>query len=250
MAAPESRPTVLFIHGGGMAGWMWRPQVEALREFRCLTPDLPGHGDALSTPFSLDAAIDALTQLLERETLDEPVHVVGLSLGGTVALLLAEQRPSAVASVMVSAASIGPLPGGPLATWLTNLTVPLTRLPFVVRQSARQFGIPPALMPYYERDVATLSADTYRRFNDVFDEFQAEDVPRLAGVRVLVMAGEREPGFIRENQRKILTALASGRGFLAPGGNHTWNFGQPALFNQTVRQWVLNQPLPAELIPM
>lgn len=39
-------PTIVFLHGGGGAGWMWQPQVEQLSDFHCLVPDLPEQGQA------------------------------------------------------------------------------------------------------------------------------------------------------------------------------------------------------------
>lgn len=245
-----SKPLVLFLHGGGLSGWMWQPQVTALTAFDCVTPDLPEHGDNRGTHFSLDSAAGFLEGWLDANAPGRPVHVVGLSIGGTVALTLARRRPEQMASLMLSSTSLGPLPGGRLVDWLTVLTLPLMKTGFVVRRSARAFGLPETLYPSFERDMERLTLPTYRRMNAVFDEFQAQDVPRLEGVRALVLAGEREAGFIRNNQRKICDALADSTGYVVPGGGHTWNFQLPELFNQTVRAWVLGEPLPTALIPL
>ncbi len=40
-----SNPSIIFLHGGGGAGWMWQPQVDALKDaYHLLVPDLPEHG--------------------------------------------------------------------------------------------------------------------------------------------------------------------------------------------------------------
>ena len=55
-------PPIVFLHGGGLSGRMWQPQVDALREFHCLAPDLPEHGrSAAVTPFTLRSAAEALS---------------------------------------------------------------------------------------------------------------------------------------------------------------------------------------------
>ncbi len=41
--APDA-PTVVFLHGLGLSGAMWQPQMERLMDFHCLAPDLPEHG--------------------------------------------------------------------------------------------------------------------------------------------------------------------------------------------------------------
>ena len=42
---PSNAPTIIFLHGGGLGGWMWRYQVRAFeKQYHCLVPDLPEHG--------------------------------------------------------------------------------------------------------------------------------------------------------------------------------------------------------------
>ena len=41
---PATAPTLLFLHGGGGAGWMWQAQLEHFADYHSLLPDLPEHG--------------------------------------------------------------------------------------------------------------------------------------------------------------------------------------------------------------
>ena len=44
-SGPEDAKTIVFLHGGGAAGWMWREEVKALQSsYHCLLPDLPEQG--------------------------------------------------------------------------------------------------------------------------------------------------------------------------------------------------------------
>ncbi len=36
--------TIVFLHGGNVASWMWGQQVPAFPDYRVLVPDLPGFG--------------------------------------------------------------------------------------------------------------------------------------------------------------------------------------------------------------
>jgi pimeloyl-ACP methyl ester carboxylesterase len=51
-------PTIVFLHGGGAAGWMWKKQVEALsNRYHCLVPDLPEQGQSVNSgAFSMEKA--------------------------------------------------------------------------------------------------------------------------------------------------------------------------------------------------
>src|SRR3970040_1126855 len=84
-------PVVLFLHPVGLDLTWWESQVEALRsEFQVLRLDFRGHGESgiASPPYTLvDFANDAHALLEELKL--APAHVVGLSVGGIVAQLLA-----------------------------------------------------------------------------------------------------------------------------------------------------------------
>lgn len=78
------------LHGIRSSGTMWRPQVEALSRLghEVVAVDLPGHGRNAGVPFTLAAARAEITRVIAEETHhpDWPLAVVGLSLGGYVAL--------------------------------------------------------------------------------------------------------------------------------------------------------------------
>jgi len=90
LAAGNGAP-VLLLHGSASAAVMWAPAIDALKpKFRVVAPDLIGYGRTESWvdghDFSADDELRLLEPLLPR---DAPVHVVGHSYGGLVALHLA-----------------------------------------------------------------------------------------------------------------------------------------------------------------
>ena len=42
------RPTIVFLHGNGAIGSMWKSRMEQLADFHCLAPDCPGFGQSRS----------------------------------------------------------------------------------------------------------------------------------------------------------------------------------------------------------
>src|SRR5258708_7572840 len=80
---PAQAPSILFLHGGGVGGWSWRPQIEAFQaDYHLLVPDLPEHGQSLDVaPFSMNDAAARMAELIHRRAHGGHAHVVGLSLG-------------------------------------------------------------------------------------------------------------------------------------------------------------------------
>ena len=84
-----SGPTVILAHCSAGTHRIWAPLIDALRtRYRVLAPDLLGYGK--SDPWPINARlhpwsdVSAIVALAERA--GEPVHLVGHSYGGTVAL--------------------------------------------------------------------------------------------------------------------------------------------------------------------
>lgn len=100
----EGRP-VLLLHGISNSGRAWGPQIHALvqKGFRVIVPDHAGHGASgrLNAPFSVDDFANDLEALLTHLGVGN-LDVVGLSLGGMIALALALRYPNRIDHLIVA----------------------------------------------------------------------------------------------------------------------------------------------------
>ncbi|MDQ1041571.1 3-oxoadipate enol-lactonase [Streptomyces sp. V3I8] len=102
---------VVLIHGFTFDHRMWRHQVRSLREdFRVVTYDCRGFGRS-STPVGPYSHHDDLRHLLRHLGIARP-HVVGLSMGGRIALNHALARPDAPRSLVLIGTDVGGFPFG------------------------------------------------------------------------------------------------------------------------------------------
>ena len=89
------QPSVVLVHGIRTSSSMWRRQVRFLeaRGHRVLAPDLPGHGARMHERFTLEAAIDTISDAVD--SLGGDVLLVGFSLGAYLSVHYAgaEDRP-------------------------------------------------------------------------------------------------------------------------------------------------------------
>lgn len=100
-------PPVVLVHGlGGSAGGFSRIFFELGKRFsRVLAPDLPGHGfsaEYAKGEVSVRGQFDVLRDWL-RQQVDEPVFVVGNSLGGAMSIQLASEHPELVSALALVA---------------------------------------------------------------------------------------------------------------------------------------------------
>ena len=92
-------PPVLMVHGLGVGGSIWQGFARRLLpHLAAVAPDLRGHGQSDAPPEGYEPADYAgdLVELIDDLKLPTPVPVVGHSLGGLVALALADVRPDLV----------------------------------------------------------------------------------------------------------------------------------------------------------
>ncbi|MCS7056743.1 MAG: alpha/beta hydrolase [Thermoflexales bacterium] len=95
---PSDKPTLLLLHGLTDNGLCWAPVIEALGDaFDIVAPDARGHGlsDAPEQGYSAGDHAADVAALIGALELERPI-LIGHSMGGMVATLVAAQHPHLV----------------------------------------------------------------------------------------------------------------------------------------------------------
>ena len=103
-------PPILLLHGLARSLEDWTPQHDRLTGYRTIALDMPGFGfsDRSTEPISLPVFAQGVLDTLDVLGEHRPLHVMGNSLGGAVALqLLALQPRRVVTMVLVNSAGFG-----------------------------------------------------------------------------------------------------------------------------------------------
>ncbi len=99
----EAPETVVMHHGIGATGAIWSGWLPALIDrYRVLIFDMRGHGEsAAELPVSLELLVDDLLAVMGAVGLGR-AHLVGESIGGTIALAAALRAPERVRTLTIS----------------------------------------------------------------------------------------------------------------------------------------------------
>lgn len=92
------KPVLFFIHGLGLNSLFWKYAVQHLmHEYRCITIDLPGHGDSWDQRgnFSMSFYAQVVRSTIEEMKLND-ITLVGHSMGGQISVITALQMPAVV----------------------------------------------------------------------------------------------------------------------------------------------------------
>jgi pimeloyl-ACP methyl ester carboxylesterase len=245
----KDAPTILFLHGGMVAGWMWAGQAEALTDFHCLVPDLPGFSDSHDDPWvSLTETAVSLTTLINENAHGGKAHVVGLSLGAVTALHLAAHAPERINRIILSGTLTQPMRG--MMVTVQKLMLSLYHTSFGARLIAGMFHIPADGMDAFMHTAKVTPKVTNQR---AIDEIYAKPLPeRLTAVThpTLVVSGTKDVAITRAGVPHLVKTLPNAVGYLVPNVGHTWNAEDPYLFNDMLNAWFKNGDVPAIFSPI
>ena len=199
-------PKVVFLHGLGETCEVWNPVVKQLAQTECAAPEVL----KVKSPMA-DWSLEEISNEI-ADTLTEPVHLVGLSLGAVIALQIAITHPDKVVSLFISA---------PQAK-LPKLFMSLQRV--LMRILPAKWVCPPQLS----------KAELF----DVIDSLKYLDLTsRLPTLRmpVTVVCGSEDKANLPAS-RKIAGLIPEARFAVVPGVGHQWHVTHPQLFAEYLQR--------------
>jgi len=103
LAGESDRPLVVLVHGFSTPSYIWDPTFEALVQsgYQVLRFDLYGRGfsDRPDVDYDLNLFIGQVEDLLATLQIDQPIHLMGLSMGGPIAAAYAGRHPEMIRSL-------------------------------------------------------------------------------------------------------------------------------------------------------
>lgn len=236
-AGPIGAHAIVFLHGVRLTRSAWAAQLDALSdEFRTIAIDLPAHGTRAGEPFTLDGAADIVAATIREHAADGRAVIVGLSLGGYVAMVVAARHPDCVRGLVLAGATAEPvgarsLPYRALAEVLDRFEGPAlqrlnawffrTRYPASIAEPIVAGGF------WSDGGAHALRTLLGQRF-----------APRLAAYSgpTLILNGEWDLLF-RISARAFAAAARDAHRVRLPGAVHLSNLDQPDAFNAAVRRF-------------
>lgn len=237
-----SGPLVLFLHGIGGNRTTWEAQLQAVgTQFLAAAWDARGYLDSedYDGPLQFEHFADDVRRVLDAFGA-ERAHIVGLSMGGRIALNFIERYPRCVASLVLADTSAGSeVQASPakVEEFLRLRKRPLLEgksLADIAPSVAKTLVGPHCSDEALQKVIASLSAlhrESYLKTLDTVTRFTRFPDLEKVSVPTLVLAGEHDPIATPQHAAKMARRLPRGSFLQLDGVGHTSNLEDPAVFN-------------------
>ncbi len=228
----DHQRSILLLTGAGHSRLWWIPQLRMLSdEFRTIAIDMPGHGARRDERFTIEGSVAAA-----REAIDEyaggSAVVVGLSVGGYVALALVDSTPARVLGLVLSGASASYRGWGGFENRMYGyfLSAIAGRMEGKAQASLRK-ALPADLADEILAEPLSMrgAADTLKRIpgRDYYGMAARYPGP------ILLLNGERDK--VNRNEEAAMAAAGGARIEMVSDAGHACSLTQPEAFSESVR---------------
>lgn len=221
-------PVLVLLHGAGVDNTLWAPQIAALSSTcRVIAPNLPGHCGIRSVK-TVSQMADHVRAVLQERGITR-YAVVGLSLGGMVALDMAGRRPQEVTHLAMIE-SVANVTDRPILLAMGRVALNLLRvMPLKVLSvfPSNQLGAEtPEAAQYLRKTLPQGTArDTYRVLRAAFDYDGRAHLSAIS-MPALIMVGEKNKA-THDRAREMAEAIPQSVFVVVKGAGHIANLDAP-----------------------
>jgi pimeloyl-ACP methyl ester carboxylesterase len=237
---------MVFLHGGGVSGWMWEGQIQYFTHYHCIVPNLPEHGTRGSDiPFSIRSSTIEIIELIKEKGGGKKVIVIGFSLGSQVLLQMLSMKRNLVDFAIINRALVRPFPYA--SKWIqpfVNLSLPLLKKRWFAKLQAKTLYVSERNFETYYKESSQITSSTLSRVLEENMLFTMPEGFRWACGEILVTVGEKEKKVMKSSARDIVECNPNCKGVFIREMGHGVPLAMPDFFNSMVEEWITEGAIP------
>lgn len=231
-----TKPTILMIHGAGGRSEIWNAQIRPLgRHFNAIAIDLPAHGKSPGESFTEIRDYAQWLSSTIASCFDDPVILMGHSMGGAVCQELALQRPDLLRGIILVAT--GPrLRVAP--AFLEGLRKEFEKTVGLIIKYAYSTSAPPVMLAQGAELMKESGPEVLYNDFAACDRFDCRDRIKNIATPTLIICGENDKLTPPALSQKLAQEIDGSRVVIIPEAGHMVMIEAWKHFNDAVADFV------------
>lgn len=228
------KPCLLFLHGGGVGGWMWEEQIQYFyNDYSILVPVLP-----LTNPhFTIQQTALELNKIMMDSYGNKKVTIVGFSIGAQISLAMIGNSPSQFNAAMINSALTIPIQNK-LMDLTLKFSYPLTRSRIFAKLQASSMAVPKKLFDTYFEQSLELSKGAFLNMMKENMSFQVPKAFYETKIPILFTVGSQEQKIVRQSFEGLKTNTVNSTSYIFEKVGHNAPFKVSSAFNRVLEKWL------------
>ena len=198
----KDMPVIIFLHGGGLSWWSWKPQIEALQnDYRIVAPIIDGHGDAWDTDFiSIKKSAEQVIEYIKETCNGKVFALCGLSIGAQIVVEILSKECDITENAVIESALVYPIK---MATTLTvpiyNMCYGLIKKRWYAKLQAKTLNVPEQLFENYYEDSCRMTKESLINITRSNGDYSMPSTLCKTKAKTLILVGEKELSIMKKS---------------------------------------------------
>ncbi len=235
-------PAIALIHSLGASAHMWRDVIAALKgRYTVIAADARGHGNSSGKGECSVASMAAdLKAVLDHDGISQ-CHLVGIDIGGPVALTLNAQAPGLARSLVLAGTATKPIEGSRQKVEATAEAIAYVSMEEFGTQYAAETLLPSTPLPVQDELAGVIAKVNPKVYIQLMRSALLGDFSDLlAAVKVptLVLVGEHDAMEFSAEADALTQGISAASMEVVPGAGHLGCLDNPAEFSAAVGRFL------------
>lgn len=198
----KNKPVIIFLHGGGLSWWSWKPQIEALKEdYFIVAPIIDGHGEDYDTTFkSITNCAEKVIAYIKENCNGKVFAICGLSIGAQIVVEILSKESDITENAVIESALVYPI------KMITALTVPTYNMCFglikkrwFAKMQSKSLNVPGELFETYYKDSSLMTKESLINFTISNGNYPMPSTICNTKAKTLILVGEKELSVMKKS---------------------------------------------------